>query len=52
MAPMQETLSRKERIMVEVKEIIKKYTQGMQVTKIARFYKKSKLTIFTILKRK
>ena len=47
MAPMQKKVEnkggrKKEMIMVQVKkDIIKKYKQGMQVAKIARFYKKS-----------
>ena len=44
---------KKEMIMVEVKkEIIEKYEQGMQVAEIERFYKKSTLTICSILKKK
>ena len=58
MAPIQKKVEKKggkkkEMIMVEVKkEIIEKYEQGMQVAEIARFYKKSTLTICSILKKK
>ena len=58
MAPRQEKVEKKggkkkEMITVEVKkEIIEKYKRGIWIAKIARLYKKSVLTICTVLKKK
>jgi DNA invertase Pin-like site-specific DNA recombinase len=58
MAPMKKRVGKeggrkKEMVTVEVKkEIIGKHEQGMQVATIARFCKKSKSTISTVLKKK
>jgi Mor family transcriptional regulator len=58
MAPMKKMVEKeggkkKEMITMEVKkEIIGKHKQDMRVAAIARFYKKSTSTIFTVLKKK